>query len=185
VREPERKQHPVIAGLVALVGVGLAIGLLAGGATLVATRVLGLGADATAVDTAGKQSMYLPKPVKTTPTDAPSSVPTLTAASEPTGPVRTTKTPEHGITLQAGQTQVGPMQRIDLTGTYPTGEGAVLQVQRATGPGDSWVDFPVTVTVSNGTFSTYVQTGRSGPNRFRVVDTDSDEASNEVTITIG
>jgi hypothetical protein len=185
VPEPERKQHPVIAGLVALVGVGLAIGLLAGGATLVATRVMGLGADATAVDTGSKQSMYLPKPEKTTASSAPSSAPTLTAVSEPTGPVRTTKSPATGISLQAGQTRVGPMQRIDLTGTYPTGEGAVLQVQRATGPGDSWVDFPVTVTVSGGTFSTYVQTGRSGPNRFRVVDTDSDEVSNEVTITIG
>ena len=89
------------------------------------------------------------------------------------------------VTLQAGETQVGPMGRIDLTGTYQTGEGAVLQVQRATGPGDSWVDFPVTATVSGGTFSTYVQTGRTGPNRFRVIDTDTDLVSNEVTITIG
>ena len=183
--EPERNQHPVIAGLVALVGVGLTIGLLAGGGTLVATRVLGLGADATAVDSTARQSMFLPKPEKTTPTEGPSSAATLTAAPEPTGPVRTTKTPETGISLQAGSTQVGPMGRIDLTGTYPAGEGAVLQVQRATGPGDSWVDFPVTVTVSGGTFSTYVQTGRSGPNRFRVIDTDTDQASNEVTITIG
>jgi hypothetical protein len=30
-----------------------------------------------------------------------------------------------------------------------------------------------------------VQTGRTGPNRFRVIDTDTDLASNEVTITIG
>ena len=71
----------------------------------------------------------------------------------------------------------------DLTGTYPTGEGAVLQVQRATD--DTWVDFPVTVTVSGGQFSTYVQTGRPGPNRFRVIDTDTELASNEVTITVG
>jgi hypothetical protein len=175
----------VIAGLVALVGVGLAIGLLAGGGTLVATRVLGLGADATAVDSTARQSMYLPRPEKTTPTQDPSEAPTLTAASEPTGPVRTTQTPDTDISLQAGQTEVGPMSRIDLTGTYPTGEGAVLQVQRATGPGDSWVDFPVTVTVSGGTFSTYVQTGRAGPNRFRVIDTDTDLASNEVTVKIG
>lgn len=182
--EPERKQHPVIAGLVALVGVGLAIGLLAGGGALVATRVLGLGADATAVDSAGGQSMFLPKPEKTTASAAPTG-PTRNAESEPTGPVRTTKSPDTGITLQAGQTRVGPMERIDLTGTFPGGEGSVLQVQRATGPGDSWVDFPVTVTVSGGTFSTYVQTGRSGPNRFRVVDTDSDRASNEVSVTIG
>ena len=95
-------------------------------------------------------------------------------------------TEDDGITLSAGQTAVAPMGRIDLTGSYPTGEGAVLQVQRAAGPGDdSWVDFPVTVTVNGGQFSTYVQTGRSGPNRFRVIDTDSDAVSNEVTITIG
>lgn len=184
--EPERKQHPVVAGLVALVGVGLAIGLLAGLGTLVATRVLGLGAETAATDSTARQSMYLPKPEKTTPTDAPSSQPTLSAATEPTGPVLTTPSQDTGITLSAGQTKVGPMGRIDLTGTYPTGEGAVLQVQRATGPGDdSWVDFPVTVTVSGGQFSTYVQTGRAGQNRFRVIDTDSETVSNEVTITIG
>ena len=183
--EPERKQHPVVAGLVALVGVGLAIGLLAGGGTLVATRVLGLGADATAVDSTARQSMYLPLPEKTTASAASSPAPTLTAASEPTGPVHVTPSQDTGIALQAGQDQVGSMGRIDLTGTYATGEGAVLQVQRATGPGDTWVDFPVTATVSGGTFSTYVQTGRSGPNRFRVIDTDTDLASNEVTVTIG
>lgn len=183
--EPERKQHPVVAGLVALVGVGLAIGLLAGGGTLVATRVLGLGADATATDSSARQSMYLPKPEKTTPTESTSAAPTLSAASEPTGPVLVTPSEDTGISLEAGAEQVGPMGRIDLTGTYATGEGAVLQVQRATGPGDSWVDFPVTATVSGGTFSTYVQTGRTGPNRFRVIDTDTDLASNEVTITIG
>lgn len=183
--EPEQKQHPVIAGLVALIGVGLAIGLLAGGGTLVATRVLGLGADATAVDSTARQSMYLPAPEKTTASSTSSAQPTLSAAPEPTGPVHTTKSPQTGISLQSGQTQVAPMQRIDLTGTYVGGEGAVLQVQRATGPGDSWVDFPVTVTVSGGTFSTYVQTGRAGPNRFRVIDTDTDQASNEVSVTVG
>jgi hypothetical protein len=182
--DPERKQHPIVAGITALVGVGLAIGLLAGGGTLVATRVMGLGAETTATDSTARQSMYLPKPEKTTPTETSAPAPTLSAATEPTGPVRTTKTPETGISLQAGQTQVGPMGRIDLTGTYTGGEGAVLQVQRATGPGDSWVDFPVTATVSGGTFSTYVQTGRSGPNRFRVIDTDTDEVSNEVTVNI-
>ncbi len=182
--EQESNQHPIVAGLIALVAVGLAIGLLAGGAALVATRVLGLGGDATATDSSARQSMYLPQPEKTT-ASAPTSQPTQPAASEPTGPVRTTQTPDTGISLQAGQSQVGPMQRIDLTGTYTGGEGAVLQVQRATGPGDSWADFPVTVTVSGGTFSTYVQTGRAGPNRFRVVDTAKDLASNEVTVTIG
>jgi hypothetical protein len=184
-RRPERRYHPVIAGLVALIGVGLAIGLLAGAGTLLATRVLGLGAEATATDSSARQTMYLPKPQKTTPTDQPTSQSTLAPATQPTGPVHTTPSQNSGITLSAGETQVAQMGRIDLTGTYPTGEGAVLQVQRANGPGDnSWVDFPVTVSVSGGQFSTYVQTGRSGPNRFRVVDTDTGKASNEVTITV-
>ncbi|MEO6512415.1 MAG: hypothetical protein ABIO16_15565 [Nocardioides sp.] len=184
-RKPERKQHPVVAGIIALLGVGLTIGLLAGGATLIGTRVMGLGEEATATDSSARQSMYLPKPQETTAAPA-SSQATLQPATEPTGPVLTTPTQDDGITLTAGQTSVGPMGRIDLTGTYPTGEGSVLQVQRATGPGDeSWVDFPVTVTVSGGQFSTYVQTGRTGPNRFRVIDTDSEAASNDVTITIG
>jgi len=98
--------------------------------------------------------------------------------------VLSTPSQSSGINLTAAQTSVSRMERIDLTGSYPTGEGAVLQVQRATGPGDSWVDFPVTTTVSGGQFSTYVQTGQAGPNRFRVVDTDTHKASNEVTVTI-
>jgi hypothetical protein len=182
--EPERKQHPVVAGLIALIGVGLAIGLLAGIGTLVVTRVAGLSADATVSDSTARQTMYLPKPEKTTPTSQPSSSATLTAATEPTGPVLSTPSQADGITLSAGQTEVGQMARIDLTGTYPTGEGAVLQVQRAGIGDDAWVDFPVTVTVTGGQFSTYIQTGRSGPNRFRVVDTDTQKASNEVTVTV-
>jgi hypothetical protein len=59
----------------------------------------------------------------------------------------------------------------------------VLQVQRK--EGGSWSDFPVSVTVSDGRFSTYVQTGRSGPNRFRVRDTDSKRVSNPVTVRVG
>ena len=75
------------------------------------------------------------------------------------------------------------MQQIDLTGTYQAGEGAILQVQRF--EDGAWVDFPVTVSVSGGTFATYVLTGRTGPNQFRVVDTDSEAVSNEVTVTVG
>ena len=78
--------------------------------------------------------------------------------------MHTTPSQDTGITPAGrGRPRSARWARIDLTGTYPTGEGAVLQVQRATGPGDSWVDFPVTVTVSGGQFSTYVQTGRPAP----------------------
>jgi hypothetical protein len=75
------------------------------------------------------------------------------------------------------------MQQIDLTGVYPSGEGAILQVQRFTN--GTWQDFPVTTSVSNQTFTTYVQTSQAGLNRFRVVDTDTHQASNPVRVQIG
>jgi hypothetical protein len=75
------------------------------------------------------------------------------------------------------------MQQIDLTGIYPGGEGAILRVQRF--ESGQWQDFPVTASVSNQTFSTYVQTSRSGVNKFRVVDTDSGLKSNPVRVTVG
>jgi hypothetical protein len=41
------------------------------------------------------------------------------------------------------------------------------------------------MSVSGGTFATYVQTARAGANKFRVVDTDTEVTSNEVTVTVG
>ena len=75
------------------------------------------------------------------------------------------------------------MEQIDLTGVYPGGEGAILQVQRFTN--GKWQDFPVTVSVSDETFTTYVQTSQAGENKFRVVDSDTDLISNEVRVTVG
>ena len=75
------------------------------------------------------------------------------------------------------------MEQIDLTGVYPGGEGAILQVQRFTN--GKWTDFPVTVSVSDETFTTYVQTSQPGANKFRVVDSDTDLISNEVRVTVG
>ena len=49
----------------------------------------------------------------------------------------------------------------------------------------AWSDFPVTMSVSGGTFATYVQTSQVGPNKFRVIDTDTKVTSNELTVTVG
>jgi hypothetical protein len=49
----------------------------------------------------------------------------------------------------------------------------------------SWQDFySVSATVSGGTFTTYIQTGTPGLNRFRVVDSDTHLASNPVTVRV-
>lgn len=185
------ESHPVLTGVVALVAMALTVGLILGGGALAVSRVLGLGGsdEATSGSTA-QDSMFLP-PVEPT---TPDSAPLITLAPGPTGSAsglpsdepseeKKEEEKEVEISLQSGQTAVGSMERIDLTGVYPGGEGAILQVQQF--QNGSWGDFPVTASVSNETFSTYIQTSQTGRNRFRVVDTDSDEVSNEVKVTIG
>ncbi len=180
----------IVSGLVALVSVGLVVGLVLGGVALGATRFLGIGEDPSTETVSDDVDFYLPKP---SPTDGPSG-PLITLApsekeqagqEQPSQPqeTETEEAREDEITLSAGQTSVGVMENIDLTGVYPGGEGSVLQVQKFSGGG--WQDFPVTAVVSNETFSTFVQTSFQGVNRFRVVDNDSGLASNEIKVTVG
>ena len=90
--------------------------------------------------------------------------------------------PQFAISLSAAVTEVGPMEEIYLTGVYPGGEGAVVQVQRF--ESGKWEDFPVDASVSGETFSTYVQTAQLGVNKFRVRDTSGPDVSNEVKVKI-
>ena len=183
------EQHPVAAGLVALVTVGLGVGLLIGGVTLVATRVVGVDGDSGSPQAAdGGASLYLPTP---SPTER-STQPSVTFAPgettggefvEPVVPAPSSASAPGRISLQAGSDHVGAMQRIDLTGVYPGGEGAILQVQRK--EGGAWADFAsVDVAVQDETFSTYVLTGRPGQQHFRMRDTDTGKVSNEVVVTV-
>jgi hypothetical protein len=180
------ENRPVLAGLMALVGVAVAVGLVAALAVVAGAHVLGLGggrADGSVGDAGA--TMYLPKPQKTQPASGPSI--TLGSSSTQTGPTGnpnlTIHKPKNQISLQAGEQSVAPMGRIDLSGTYPGGEGAVLNVQKFSN--GSWQDFySISATVTNATFSTYIQTGTPGLNRFRVIDSDTKVTSNQVKVTI-
>ena len=176
----DTENRPVLMGLVALVGVAVAIGLLGGLAVLAGVEATGIGdtSSSSSGDASSSATFRLPRPSETA---------TETATEEPAEPEPGTETtseaPATRISLSATQQSVSPMQQIDLTGTYEGGEGSILQVQRF--ENGSWSDFPVTMSVSGGTFATYVQTSRTGPNKFRVADTDSDAVSNEITVTVG
>ena len=88
-----------------------------------------------------------------------------------------------GLYLTASPVMVQPMERINLTGQWPGQDNASLVVQRF--ENGAWSDFGVQVRVNVGTFSTYVMTGRTGDQRFRVFDPATQTASNEVTVTVG
>lgn len=174
------EKRPVLTGLIALVGVAVVIGLLGGLAVLVGVKVTGIGETSTASDDGGTPATFnLPRP-----SDTGSSIPAPEESVEPSvGEEPTSEAPVTAISLSATQQSVSPMQQIDLTGTYPGGEGAILQVQRF--ENGAWSDFPVTMSVSGGSFATYVQTSQVGANQFRVIDTDTKVASNELTVTVG
>ena len=176
--------RPVLTGLGALVAVAVVVGLVLGGAALGATQVLGLGGGGSSSSTASAgASMYLPEPSAT----APPTDPLITLApgeqtSAAPAPVESTA-PQRAITLSSGQTAVGSMERIDLSGVYPGGDGAILQVERFRD--GAWGDFPITASVRGDTFQTYVQTGVAGLNKFRVRDTRTGKRSNVVKVTVG
>jgi hypothetical protein len=178
------EDHPVLYGLLALVGVAVAVGLVAGVAVMAGAHVLGLGGGHAAVAGDAGATLDLPRPQKTKASDGPSiTLGTESTAGSSQSSNPTIHKPKKKISLQSAEITVSPMGRIDLTGTYPGGEGAVLNVQKFSN--GAWGDFVgISASVTNGSFKTYVQTGTPGVNRFRMVDSDSTLTSNEVKVTV-
>ena len=182
-------EHPILAGVGALVGVAIAVGLILGLVVLAGTRVLGLDGGSDGGSSSSGRSMYLPRPEKTPTatgpqiTLAPGDESSATADSRSSDKPTKSASPRKEISLSASTTQAAAMEQFNLTGVYPGGEGAILTVQRF--QDGSWQDFPATGSVSGEAFQIPVQTSQPGVNRFRVVDSDSELQSNEIRVTIG
>ena len=180
-------RRQVLVGLGALVVVTLLVGGLVSAMALGAARLSGLGGSSSAGGPAEAPSLYIPPGE---PTTTPESYPDPTRpdreepeASPSEGEEKSPKPKRQSkkITLQAFPTEASAGERITLTGVYPAGEGATLQVQRFEG---GWTDFPVSVTVSGGIYNTYILTSRTGESRFRVTDKALERSSNPVRVTI-
>lgn len=179
----------VLQGLGALVVISLLVGAVVAVVALGAAKVTGVG-QSSASGPAEQPSLYIPpgKPTTTPqvyadPSDFRQPSPSGSQSQSPDEqPSHSEKKKSKAISLQAFPRHVAPGERINLTGVYPAGEGATLQVQRFEG---GWSDFPVTASVSGGIFNTWVLTSRSGENRFRVYDKALRKASNEVRVTVG
>ena len=174
------------AALSAMALVALTIGLVVGGLVLGISKYAGVDEVAQARANQAPATMSIP-PYRRTPagkddprvkTYAPPPSPTLDL---PTGSPSATESASV-ITLAVSPQKVAPGQRIDFSGSYNR-EGASLQLQRQTG--GTWTNFPVSTTVSGGTFSTWITTSQTGAAPFRVVDSATGVLSNTVTVEIG
>lgn len=176
--------HPVLAGLVALTAVAVVVGLALGLAALTVTKVAGIGGGGAVSGATGGASMYLPEAESTPGPDGPEITLAPGESQRPSSPVESTNDPEERpMTLVAAPLRVGSFGRIDLTGDYPDGNGAILQVQRR--EGGRWLRFGVTTAVNGESFATYVQTSRTGRNLFRMIDSDTGRTSNTVLVDVG
>lgn len=186
----------LLIGVGAMLGVALVVGGVISLVALGAVSLTGFGDERVTVQE--EPSLYIPS-YSPTPEDeddpgltledlnggsddAESEQPDETQQPAKNDKKKKRKKPRSVISLSASPLEVSAMERIYLTGTFPGGEGASLQVQRME---DGWTDFPVSTSVSGGTFSTYVMTGRNGENRFRVVDPASGKKSNPVKVQVG
>ena len=122
---PESEGHPVVAGLLALLGVGLAVGLLVSGAALAATSVLGLGESDGGGQASSDQTINVPKPEPTEEQCGPLITLAPRPSSEGGEASEEAPEPEDAISLSAAVTEVRPGEPIDLSGVYPGGEGAI------------------------------------------------------------
>jgi hypothetical protein len=106
---------------------------------------------------------------------------------EPTKHPQTSTPPTHHqthtISLTETPATVGASAKINLSGQYPGGDGATLQIQRSIGTGP-WADFPVTTHVTGGSFATYIETSYTGVNHIRVLDKATGKTSNVVTVVV-
>lgn len=171
----EEREHEIsgvlVKGGAALVGLCALIAL----GTFGMVKFLGLD-DAGAGTTA---SVGSPASLSTLPTTA-LPVPGGSDSSEPSVSFR--PAPATGLHLVGTPVFVHPMERINLSGEYPGHDAVQLQVQRK--ENGTWSDFPTQAVVRMGTFQTYVMTGHTGTQKFRVFDPSTNTPSNVVRITI-
>jgi hypothetical protein len=176
--ERRERQQEITAVALKILGVAIAVGLVIGIGAWVMVKALGLDSTDTAGPGAAQVGPRTPLPSSALPVPTGSDLPT----PDNTGLV-SPGTSAGGLYLSASPVLVKPSERINLTGQWPGHDNESLLVQRF--ESGQWTDFGVQVRVNVGTFSTYVLTSRTGDQKFRVFDPETETASNEVAVTIG
>lgn len=189
-QEPGRtRQEEILIAIAKVVGVALVIGLLIGAGSYALVKGIGLddGSTGSSITVNAPTPSYLPTTALPQPSGSPTETPTdSTTDGFPDGLPTQSLTPAPGdgdLFLNASPLFVKPMEKVYLTGQWPGKDAISLLVQRK--EKGAWTDFGVQTQVDVGTFATYVLTGHTGDNEFRVYDPESDTASNSVVVTVG
>jgi len=177
----EERSDQVRSVLFKALGVLVVIGLLIFLGTTIMVHALGLNDDSSAGPVGGGQA----QPPKALPSTA---LPVPGKSDEPCDEPSTSDSPPPkagkwgDIELSISPITAQPMERVNLTGTYKGADNVQLEVQRF--ESGRWSNFGVQATVKVGTFATYIMTGRTGENRFRVFDPQTKKGSNVILVTI-
>lgn len=193
----DEEENPVVSGLAALVAVAVVVGLLAGIAVLLGTRLLGISGDTDLAsdEPAAGATMYLPDPVETERAEDPAItlLPTDSEAQEPRtdrpAPSPTATRSSAGATKASLNLSASPLsaevgESVMLSGTYVNGEGSVIDIWRKVDDG-AWEEFNVDAYVSGGVFQVNVQSYQPGKVAWKVRDEANKVESDPVTVTYG
>lgn len=178
--EDQDRRQQLTTVVLKLLGVAVSVGLIIGIGAWLLVKALGLeSGDVSSTTGPNAVEKITPLPTTALPVPTASNLPT----PDNTGLVTTPASPTNGdLYLSASPVIVRPMERINLTGQWPGHDNESVMVQRF--EGGKWADFGVQARVNVGTFETYVMTGHSGEQKFRVVDPQTGVESNEVTVTV-
>ena len=137
---------------------------------------------------ASEQSLYLPDPVPTEEEGGPlvtlAGTPSQQAEEEEPSEEPSVEKPKKPINLAAGATAVSGEEQLYLSGTYPGGEGSILDIEYKIND-QPWREFNLDVNVSGQTFATYVYTSNAGTIKWRMWDKSRNKRSNAVTVKHG
>ena len=182
------RNRAILFGLVTMVVIGVVLGLTVG---ILSSRAV----DSTGIDDVkapknlpgpsnGPYGDFTAGPTPTEDTFEPTEPTTPSESSEPTPTKPTKKHDRNEPTLNASPETASGSEQVTLTGRFPgLGAGVSVAVERK--EGGSWADFAgVTMTTEHGGhFSTWIWTGQSGANLFRVT-AESGESTPPVTVHI-
>jgi len=117
------------------------------------------------------------------PTVAAATATVSKPTSEPSDESTDTRQDQSTIQLEGVVDSAGPSEAVRIQGRYRGGADTFLRAQRL--EGGEWVDFPIpTKTDQSGKFTTYVELGRPGRYRLRVMDPNSGVTSKTFVLVI-